>query len=167
MAEKVLDNGSTGTAVLVTAQGVGAVAMALWLGALVARSSPRRVLLAMMTLLPPALAMYAYAPNLPLSALALFLVGALYLGALSSFTTIAQLRAPAAIRGRVVAVHTVILGAMYPLGAVVQGKIADSAGLRATTFGSAVVMAAALLLVRAVRPGITSALDEPAARADR
>ncbi len=89
------------------------------------------------------------------------MVGALYLGALSSFTTIAQLRAPASIRGRVVAVHTVILGSLYPLGAVVQGKIADVIGLRATTIGAAVLMLLTLVVVRVLRPGITAALDPP------
>jgi predicted MFS family arabinose efflux permease len=116
----------------------------------------------MMSLLPIALTAYAFAPNLALSAITLVFVGALYLGALSSFTTIAQLRAPAHIRGRVLAVHTVILGALYPLGAVVQGTVADSIGLRATTFGAAALMAAVLLLVRATRPGITRAIDMPA-----
>ena len=115
--------------------------------------------------LPPALAAYAYAPNRALSALALLVVGALYLGALSTFSTIAQLRAPASIRGRVVSVNTVILGALYPLGAVIQGKIADGIGLRATTFGAGAVMAATLVGTRLVRPGITSTLDTPLAEA--
>ena len=39
-------------------------------------------------------------------------------------------------------VNNVILGSLYPLGAVVQGKIADRIGLRATTVGAAVLMAA-------------------------
>jgi MFS family permease len=160
MALKVLD-ADNGTAVLITAQGIGAVAMALSLGTLVAKYGPRRVLLAMMGLLPFALAAYAIAPTLAVSAVALLIVGALYLGALSSFTTIAQLRAPAAIRGRVLAVHTVILGSLYPLGAVVQGKIADHVGLRWVTFGSGVALGATLLVTRLVRPGITRALDTP------
>jgi hypothetical protein len=96
---------------------------------------------------------------LPLSALALFFVGAVYLGALSSFFTVSQLRAPSAMRGRVLAVNNVILGSLYPLGSVVQGKVADSIGLRATTFGAACVMAATLLIVRLVRPGITRAIE--------
>jgi hypothetical protein len=41
----------------------------------------------------------------------------------------------------------------------VQGKVADSIGLRATTFGAACVMAATLLVVRLVRPGITRAIE--------
>ncbi|MCU1467624.1 MAG: hypothetical protein JWM72_3552, partial [Actinomycetia bacterium] len=56
-----------------------------------------------------------------------------------------------------------ILGSLYPLGAVVQGKVADSIGLRATTFGAAAIMAVVLGVTRIVRPGITHALDVPVA----
>ena len=72
--------------------------------------------------LPLALTLYAFAPDLALSAVALFFVGALYLGALSTFTTIAQLRSPANIRGRVLSVHTMILGALYPIGCAHAGR---------------------------------------------
>jgi MFS family permease len=161
MARDVFHHAKSGTAILVTAQGIGAVGIALSLGGLVERWGPRRVLLTMMSALPVALTAYAFAPNLALSALALLLVGGFYLGALSTFTTIAQLRAPAAIRGRVVSVFIVILGALYPLGAVIQGKIADSIGLRTTTAGAAVVMAAVMLVTRAVRPGVTKAISQP------
>lgn len=158
MAQKVFDN-KDGTSLLVTAQGLGAVTMALSLGALVHRFGSRRVLNTVLVALPPALVAYAYAPALALSATTLFFVGAFYLGALSSFMTIAQMRAPSAMRGRVLAVNNVVLGTLYPLGAVVQGRIADSIGLRATTAGAAVLMAATVLAVRLTRPGITSPLD--------
>ena len=69
---------------------------------------------------------------------------------------------PAEIRGRVLAVFTVILGSLYPLGAVLQGKIADHIGLRQTTAGAAVLMALVMLVTRLVRPGITDAIDAPA-----
>jgi len=161
MAEKVFDNDDA-TFVLVTAQGIGAVTMALSLGSLVQRFGARRVLLTVLAALPPALVAYAYAPNVALSALALFFVGAFYLGALSSFMTIAQLRAPARLRGRVLAVNNVVLGSLYPLGAVAQGKIADSIGLRATTAGAAVLMAVVLVGARVMRPGISRPLEAPA-----
>jgi predicted MFS family arabinose efflux permease len=161
MAQDVLNNGKAGTSILITAQGFGAVTMALALGTLVERFGPRRLLVTLMATLPLALTAYAYAPNLAASALALFVVGALYLGALSTFSTIAQLRAPAAIRGRALAVNTMILGSLYPLGAVIQGKIADGIGLRRTTFAAAAVMAVVLVATRLVRPGITRALDTP------
>ena len=44
-----------------------------------------------------------------------------------------------------------ILGSLYPLGAVLQGKIADSIGLRVTTFGAAALMAV-VLVAHAARP---------------
>jgi len=159
MAIDVLHRGTAGTTILITLQGIGAVTMALLLGNLIGRFGPRRLLLFLMATLTLALAAYAYAPNLELSALAILVVGALYLGALSTFSSIAQLRAPASIRGRVVSVNTMILGSLYPLGAVLQGKIADGIGLRATTFGAAAIMAAVLVGTRLVRPGITGALE--------
>jgi len=159
MALEVLHRGSVGTAVLVTAQGIGAVLMAFSLGTLVERHGARRVLVTLMSVLPLALLAYAGAPNLALSALAIFAVGSIYLGTLSSFTTIAQLRVPTEIRGRVLAVFTVILGSLYPLGSVIQGKVADSIGLRETTMGAAALMAVVMLATRAVRPGITATID--------
>jgi MFS family permease len=164
MSEKVFDAGARGTSILVTAQGIGAVVMGLALGSLTARFGIRRVVVAMLTLLPPALLLYAGAPVLAVSAITLVVVGALYLGALSSFFTVAQLRAPAHLRGRVLAVNNVILGSLYPLGSVIQGRVADSVGLRATTAGAAMVMAAVLLGVRVARPGITEAIATPVPR---
>jgi len=58
------------------------------------------------------LVLYALAPTLPLAVVAIFAVGALYLGTLSSFTTVAQLRAPAELRGRVVSVLMMLIGAL-------------------------------------------------------
>jgi MFS family permease len=163
MAQEVLRAGKSGTSILVTAQGIGAVLMAFSLGSLVTRFTARRVLVALMAALPFALAAYAAAPTLGISALTLFAVGLLYLGALSSFTTIAQLRVSSEIRGRVLSVFTVILGSLYPLGAIVQGKIADHIGLRWTTFGSAVLMLGAIVATRLLRPGVTEAIDAPSA----
>ena len=161
MALEVLHSGKVGTAVLITAQGIGAVLMAFSLGTLVERHGKRRVLMTLMGALPIALVAYAGAPDLALAAVALFAVGLLYLGALSSFTTIAQLRVPPEIRGRVLAVFTVILGSLYPLGSIVQGKIADHIGLRGTTMGAAALMAIVMLATRALRPGITAAINAP------
>ena len=161
MAQEVLHDSGAGTYVLITFQGVGAVVMALMLGSLVVRFGTRRLLVGLMVSLPFALTAYAFAPVLVVSAFTIFFVGALYLGALSTFSTIAQLRAPAAIRGRVLAVNTMILGSLYPLGAVIQGKIADNIGLRETTFGAAALMLVVLGVTRLVRPGITRALDVP------
>ena len=149
-----------GTAVLVTAQGVGAVCMGLALATLFARFGTRRVLLAVLALLPVALVLYALAPTLPLAVVAIFLVGGLYLGSLSSFTTVAQLRAPAELRGRVVSVLMMLIGALYPVGSIVQGAIADEIGLRATTTAAALLLGALLLVWRVLRPRAADAISD-------
>jgi MFS family permease len=149
-----------GTAALVTAQGVGAVCMGLGLATLFARFGTRRVLLGVLCTLPFALVLYALAPTLPLAVLAIFAVGALYLGSLSSFTTVAQLRAPPELRGRVVSVLMMLIGALYPLGSIVQGAIADEIGLRATTTGAAVLLGALLLGWRVLRPRAADAIGD-------
>lgn len=162
MAIEVLHRGAAGTSALVTAQGIGAVLMAFSLGSLTHRFGVRRVLLTVLGALPVALLLYANAPTLGWSALAIFVVGFFYLGALSSFTTVAQLRAPAHLRGRTLSALTVLLGTLYPLGTLIQGNVADRIGLRATTAGAAVLMAVALVGMRLVWPRFAHALDQPA-----
>jgi MFS family permease len=161
MAITVFGAAKGGTSVLVTAQGIGAVAAALAIGPLGRRHSVRWIMVRSVGLVPFALILYAIAPTLPLSAVAILVVGALYLASLSTFTTIAQQRAPAEYRGRVLSVNNVVLGSLYPLGAFVQGYLADHFGLRAVTAGSAIVMLVVLAAVRILRPGYTKAVDSP------
>lgn len=161
VALKLFHDESGGTAVLVTAQGLGAVLMAVSLGGLAERFGNRRVLLGAVAALPVALVVYALAPTLAFAAVAIFFVGAAYLGCLSSFTTVAQLRAPDALRGRVMSALMVLLGILYPLGAVIQGAIADEVGLRATTIVAALLLGAAVLAIRLVRPNFDREIRDP------
>jgi MFS family permease len=135
--------------------------MALALGGLAHRFGHRHVLLAALAVLPPALVAYALAPNLELAVVAIFFVGAAYLGCLSSFTTVAQLRAPNELRGRVMSALMVLLGVLYPIGSIVQGWVADGIGLRATTAGSAAILAVALLAIKVLRPGFDAEVRDP------
>ncbi len=161
MALDVFHAGPSGTSVLVTAQGIGAVTVGLSVGPLAARIGARRVLITMLVVLTPALACYAFAPTLALSAVAIFFVGGAYLGAIASFTTVAQLRAPGHLRGRVLSVNAVLLGSLYPVGSVLQGALSDHIGLRHTTALAACVMAVAIAGARFLRPGVTNAIDLP------
>ena len=111
--------------------------------------------------LPGLLMLYAATPTLWLGTIAIFAVGAGYIGILSGLMTVVQLRAPAAMRGRVLSLFMVALGTVYPIGAVAQGALGDQIGLRATTVGCAAVFAAlfAALVLRA--PRLIDALDDP------
>lgn len=160
VALEVFHEEKLGTAALVTAQGLGAVGMGLGLATLFNRFGTRRVLLGVLLMLPVALVLYALAPTLPLAVVAIVVVGALYLGSLSSFTTVAQLRAPPELRGRVVSVLMMLIGALYPIGSIVQGAIADEIGLRATTAGAAVLLGALLLTWWGFRPHAADAIGD-------
>jgi MFS family permease len=161
MALTVFHNEDAGTAALVTSQGAGAVLMALTLGGLANRFGHRLVLLGGLVALPPALVAYAVSPTLEVGVVSIFFVGAAYLCCLSSFTTVAQLRAPNELRGRVMSALMVLLGVLYPLGSIVQGWIADGIGLRATTAGAAIILALTLVAIRVLRPDFDAEVRDP------
>jgi len=146
---------------LITAQGLGAVVTGLTLGSVERRIGVRRLMVAALVLLPGALVLYGAAPHVMLAVPAIFVVGMLYFAALQSFTTIAQRRSPAELRGRVLSVNNLVLGLFFPVGLLVQGTLGDAVGLREITIGGAVTMWLVLAIVRATRPGITAAVESP------
>jgi MFS family permease len=148
------------TAILVTAQGVGAVIGALALPSLAERVGRRIMLQTALFVLPLLLVLYGLAPSLWLSAVAFLGVGASYIAVLSGLNTVVQLRAPAATRGRILSIYMMGLGIVYPIGAVVQGSVANHTGVRSVTVAGAVFLFAGLALVAAVRPSIFRALGD-------
>ncbi len=160
----VLDRGgvstSVGTAILVTAQGVGAVAGALVLPTLAERVGRRAMLQSALFVLPVLLTLYGLAPSLWLSALAFLVVGAGYIAVLTGLNTVVQLRAPAAVRGRVLSIYMMGLGIVYPIGAVLQGGIANHTGVRTVTVGGAVLLLAAMAAIAVFHPATFVALGD-------
>jgi MFS family permease len=146
-----------GTAILVTAQGVGAVIGALALAPLADRWGRRAVVQGALFVLPPALVLYGVAPSLWLAALLFLGVGAVYIAVLSGLNTVVQLRAPAEARGRVLSIYMMGLGLVYPLGAV-----ADRTGVRWVTIGGALALLAVVTAIAVVRPTVFGALGDRA-----
>jgi MFS family permease len=150
----------TATAVLTTAQGVGAVAGALAIAPLAARFGRGRVLIVELVGLSLALVGYAASPSLAVAAIALGVVGAIYIGVLSGLQTVVQLRAPAEYRGRILSLFLVALGVIYPIGSLIQGPLADRVGLRTTTTGFAIALLAAVAAIAILRPRTLGVLGE-------
>ena len=159
VVEKVFHGNKGDVGWLITAQDVGAVVMGVSFGQLSRRYSVRRVMLVAITAGPIALIVYGLAPNIAVAAVAILFVGALYFAALSSFSTTAQLRAPAALRGRVISLNQVILGTVYAFSVNVEGQLGDHFGLRKVTVGGAAFSLAILAFVRLARPGYSAPLD--------
>ena len=58
------------------------------------------------------------------------------------------------MRGRVLAVNAFVLGFLYPVGSLAQGRLADAVGLRWVTAGSGVLLGVSVggvFVVRALR----------------
>lgn len=142
------------TGILTTAQGVGAVFGALLVAELAHRYSRRRVLMFDLVATPIALVFYGYAPSLTTAALALAVVGSLYIGILAGLQTTVQLRAPAEFRGRVLSIHLMSLGGIFPIGGIVQGWIGDRVGLGHTMAAFSAAMLIALAYLRSARPHV-------------
>ena len=163
---KLFGKGEAATSLLIAAQGVGAVAGALSLASLARRYGRRRLLVVNVLVLPVLLAAYAAAPTVAVAAVALLAVGAAYVGILSGLGTVVQLRAPAALRGRILSLYMVALGTIYPLGAVVQGALGDRIGLRTVTAGAAGLFVVVVVAAGLARPDLVAALDDPRSAGD-
>ncbi|HXP19939.1 MAG TPA: MFS transporter [Streptosporangiaceae bacterium] len=151
------------TALLTTAQGVGAVAGALALAPLAARFGRGRVLVGNLILLPVVLVAYAASRTPWWAAVTLFAVGLVYIGVLSGLSTVVQLHAPQAYRGRVLSFFLVALGVAYPIGSLLQGPVIDRVGIGWTTAGSAVLLSLIMSIVAISRSGVARALVKVAA----
>jgi len=149
------------TALLVTAQGIGAVAGALALPGLAIRHGRLTMLRTALFAVPVLLCGYALAPSLPLALVAFVAVGAGYIFLLSGLNTVVQLRAPVEARGRILSIYMMALGLVYPLGAVLQGWLADSHGVRAVTVWGALALLVVLILAALLRPSTFTNLADP------
>ncbi|MFN8018910.1 MAG: MFS transporter [Acidimicrobiales bacterium] len=151
------------TARFVTAQGIGAVAGALVLPALADRFGRYRMLLVSFVALPVALVLYGLAPTPNAATLALVGVGATYMFTFSGIGTTVQLRAPAELRARVLSFYFLALGTLYPIGATIQGPIADKVGLGEVTALSGAALLLVIGTIRVVRPERIRAMADPVA----
>ncbi len=146
------------TALLTTAQGVGAVAGALAIPPLAQWLGRGRVLTLSLVLLPAVLVVYGASQSRWWAVAALFVVGAIYIGVLSGLSTVVQLHAPQAYRGRVLSFFLVALGVAYPIGSLIQGPVIDRVGVGWTTAAAAMLLSLIMALVALTRPGVVRAI---------
>ena len=160
MARVRFEGGSSLTSIFVTAQGIGAVAGALLVPAVADRIGRHRLLMGGLVALPAALVLYGAASTSRQAALTLVLVGATYICVFSGIGTVVQLRAPHHLRARIISLYFLALGVLYPVGATIQGPIADRVGLGTVTVGGALMLLAFVVGLRVLRPEQLRALDD-------
>ena len=151
---------ATGTAFLTTAQGVGAVTGALLVTPLAYRFGRGRVLVGYLLAVGVALIAYDLSPSMAVAVLTLTVVGAIYIGVLSGLQTVVQLQAPIEYRGRIVSLYLVALGVLYPIGALIQGPLADAIGLPLTTSVAALMLIVVIGAMVVFRPQVLASLGD-------
>ena len=103
---------------------------------------------------------FALAPTYAVGFAALIVVGGGFLAVISTTNTAVQTIVADHIRGRVMAVRIMAFTGAYPIGALVQGWIADRVGARPTVAGAGILLVLAALWF-ASRPGLLDRLDDP------
>lgn len=120
---------------------LGWVLMALSIGGLVGAlgyavvskySSKRAIMLTAVLTLGVAMTVIAFLPPLPVILMLCAIVGLVYGPIAPIYNFVMQTRAPQHLRGRVVGVMGSLAYAAGPLGLIIAGPLADSAGLRVT-----------------------------------
>jgi len=164
MAIDGFGRGTGDVVVLVIAQGVGAVCGALVLAPLAARLG-RRLVVGALLAFPLALLAYGAVPAFWEAALAIALVGGCYIGVLTGLNTVVQRRAPAASRGRVLGLYMMALGLIYSIGAVAQGAIAHTLGIRPVTAVDGALLLAVMGVLALTRSPLLASLDMPSPQA--
>ncbi len=136
-----------GAALFVTAQGLGAVVGALSTTWLSSRYGRRGTMLRALLILPPALLLYAFAPNRYVAAIGVLVLGGGYMAAFACAQSILQLGSPPEVRARVLAVFSVALSAAYCTALLVSGPVADARNIQWATVLQAVLTVAGVAVL--------------------
>ena len=143
-----LGRGASGTSLLATAQGVGAVGAAVVAGSLADHWGRRRLLERTATALSVVAALYWLAPGFGLAVLAITLMGGLYLTTLSTLSSTCLSRVSRLLQARVASLYGLVLSTSYALGLIALGWAGDHLGLRRVMVGAAVLCLAVVVGLR-------------------
>lgn len=145
MAVNILHAGARGLGWAVSAIGVGGFAGALVTAYFAQRERRSRLWLQAGLLMSLGVAALAFVPSMPAFVPVLFAIGVGTMALLGATNTLIQMLSPDEVRGRALAVYTMIAIGIVPLGSLVDGAIGAAIGLRAT-FAIAGAVCTALFL---------------------
>ncbi|WP_404370790.1 MFS transporter [Corallococcus coralloides] len=151
MAIQVFQLDAGATSVLVTAQGVGSLLAALGAGALTDRLGKGRLLEVALLLIGPTAAAYWLSPSLPVAAVAVMALGALYMLTLTGLSALCLTRVSNELQARIASLSAMLLFVGFTLGVWVQGALGDRWGIRWVTASAALGFFVLAVLLRALR----------------
>lgn len=164
IAAKQLGMGSAGFGFLMACMGTGAVAAGFVIGRLRVRYGLERLVAGGCIAFALAMLVTALLTWRVGVYLALFLAGAAWMAVMSTFNTATQTSAPAWVRSRALAMHTLCALGAFAIGAAIWGGLSDLLGLKPVLCTAAALMLAGPLLARRYplkmgeRPDVTQAV---------
>jgi MFS family permease len=127
-ADRILHGGARGLGILMGATGVGALAGALTLALKRGLKGISRIISYCALGFGTSLILFSFSRNFGLSALLLVPVGFTMMVQMASSNTLLQSMSPDHLRGRVLAVYSMMFMGMAPFGALFAGAIAERVG---------------------------------------
>jgi MFS family permease len=156
----IFGHGATGTSLLATAQGVGAIGAAVLTGTLADRWGRRRLVSRMSLALGVVAAAYWLVPSYWMAVPLLALLGGAYLATLTGVNATCMSRVSRLLQARVSSLYTMVLGAGYAVGLLALSWLGDHLGLRVTMVTAAALLTVSVTWMR--RRGLLALLDGPA-----
>jgi MFS family permease len=144
-ARDILDTGPVGLGLLTGSIGVGALTGALSLAILRPSGGSGRLLLTGLGIAGASLLVFAESRFMPLSMVALAILGTCQVMYYSTTNTLIQILVPARLRGRVLSLYLLTSIGLIPIANLAGGAIADVVGVPTVLgFGGAVTIAVAI-----------------------
>ncbi|MBK5294033.1 MAG: MFS transporter [Acidobacteriia bacterium] len=147
-ADAIFHQGSQGLGFLTGALGLGAVLGTIILARQTGTSSMARTVLVSALTMSLGLTVFAISPSFPLSLLAVGLVGFSIFRQLAATNTLIQTLIQDDYRGRTMAIYSMMVIGMLPLGNLASGAAAEQIGARATVFCGAILALGAAAVLR-------------------
>jgi len=153
-ARDILAIGAPGLGLLTGSIGVGALAGALLMASRRPSGGSGRLLITGLASISLALLVFATSRTLPLSMLALAVLGASQVAYYSTTNTLLQIRVPPRLRGRVHSLYVLTSIGLLPIGNLAGGAIAEVAGVPAVLAVGALITLLATVVTAVRRPTI-------------
>lgn len=153
-ARDVLKIGAPGLGILAGSIGVGAVAGALLMASRRPSGGSGRMLLIGLGAIAISLFVFATSRQVPLSIVALAVLGASQVAYYSTTNTLIQLRVPPRLRGRVHSLYVLTSIGLFPIGNLAAGAIAETTGVPEILAVGAIVTFGATVIAALARPSL-------------
>lgn len=158
-AERVFDVGALKFGLLVSCFGMGAIFLTPWLAAVGPTLRASRLLVVGITTYGVGELILAASPIYWLALVGVFIAGASHMTMATTTNSTVQLMVDEQMRGRVMSLYLITFTLSMPIGAIIEGPLADRFGPRIVVAGMGVLLISAATLLRVT--GRAATFDQP------